>query len=846
MSDCNSKSKDTHLATLEKLYGKEQEILDKAMERVKFADIDDMYKELMSMKGKYKDPEVFRKKAIEILNSRRQESFKKRLEVVQNQQIVQRFTEHIQQPEFKNLTEGLESILVGTPKAVEGATFNVGTIRDSNVDRYQAHLDQLFTRTEEKILLKGGDDVQKDIADIIESGFENAGDIYPREIVEIARKVKHFNDYLFVEQRKAGFDLGYVDNYVMRSYDPEKIAADPDGALAQLKESIDLDETFPGLSNQEIDKILTKVVDNIIDGDLTKGLLDVGMLDLSSRSSLEARATRSRKFVFKKGKTGAWNAAYGRNNILEGMAIKAKTLGKQNALRTVLGPNPKGMFDSLVKKAIKTAHEKGDTAQANKIRDLWQAGSNSRLRNIWANLDGSATKPGNETFAKFMANWRALEYMRLLGGSIITATTDIASMGAQLAARTDRGLMQTYASTLGTLLADSPNFAKLAITGKNKVVQDRARRFGIYFETGMGAVFRYVGIDGTANKGIAKMMNMYTRFNPIGMDAAWKKTVTLQAFSDYVSEAIQKGDIEGAIEVTLKRAGFSQEYYPALKKMVTEIKDGVQTLDINSMDKLTAKDLADLRQALSKKDPGFLGMSDKALKDKIGQQLRGMFVDVAQNGVPTPGLKQQAMLNQGTAPGTISGEMLRSVAMLKSFALKLQDSIQTVYHANPNMNENYKNTVGYIAALTGMGYVALSLADMAKGNTPRDWKKPETWRDSLIKGGAGGLYGDVLMQMLDNNYGNFTSSVAGPMVGTLDDASKLLTKAGKSMTGREGGLTAKDFNTIRQHVPFQNHFIIKPAFDALIFDSVMDQADPQRKRRIRKRLRENGQTKLFR
>jgi len=846
MSECKRLVKESLPESLKKLYAEEQEILDRASQEINEKLVDEMGDELQALLEKVNDPEVFRTKALEILNNHRRESWKKKLEKVQVQQYATRFEGHIHQEGFKDSLEGLESILVGTKKSVENATHSVGHIRDVNSDRYQSYVDQLFTKAEENYLTKGGVDAQIKIAEIIEMGTENARNKYDLEMIEIAKKVKKFNDFMYMEKRKAGFDLGYQDNYVMRSYDAEKMATNPTRAKELLKESIDLDETFPGLSAKEIDKILDKTVKNIIEGDLTKGLMDIGMLDLSSRSSLEARATRSRKFVFKKGATGKWNSEFGRHNILEQLAVTAKTSAKQNALREVLGPNPKGTFDSLVKRAIKKADADGNTTLANKIRDAHAKGSHSFMNIVWKNLDGTASKPHNQSAAKFMSMWRSLEYMRLLGGSTITASTDLASMAAMLSAKTNKNFFASWTNIVTDFIAESPKALKQAITGKSPELVTKAARFNVYLETGMGAMFRHVGVEGTANKTINKMMDFYTRINPIGVQAAFHKTIMLQAFSDHISRAILDNKVDDVIALTLKRSGFTEDFYPILKAAITDVKDGVKTLDVDSFKTVDVKIINELRQKLGKNDPQFLGKSEGEMRDFLGRKLDTMFNDIANDGVPTPGLKQQALLNQGLPPGSASGELLRTLAMLKSFAFKMQDTIQSLYHANPNKNQGMMNVMGWMVSLTGMGYVALSLNDIKNNRTPRDPTLPDTWKEAFIKGGAGGLYGDLLSQAVDNKYGTFVSSVAGPALGTVDDMAKLMTKLKATAFGdKQGRLKWKDAKTLVNHVPFQNHFIMRPVLDTLFLESLLDSADTKRKKRLRKMMRERGQTKIF-
>jgi hypothetical protein len=55
---------------------------------------------------------------------------------------------------------------------------------------------------------------------------------------------------------------------------------------------------------------------------------------------------------------------------------------------------------------------------------------------------------------------------------------------------------------------------------------------------------------------------------------------------------------------------------------------------------------------------------------------------------------------------------------------------------------------------TFWGYIAMSAKDMLKGRSPRDPNKKSTLLESFSQGGGAGIYGDFLINELQNEYGN--------------------------------------------------------------------------------------------
>lgn len=306
------------------------------------------------------------------------------------------------------------------------------------------------------------------------------------------------------------------------------------------------------------------------------------------------------------------------------------------------------MIDSVVKDTLKRLTDSGDLKGAADLKASYAKGS---IDKAWAQLDGRASRPGtaaNILAATILNNTKALAYTAMLGRSTITATTDLASMASVAAARLDTNLGIMQAKVLAEYVATAPGALGHAITLRNKSFMEEAARLGVFLEAGQGAMFRHVGEMGTTSKVIAKITDLHTRINPIGIQTAHHKMIMTTMMSDGLSRALKANEMSGTVVHTLNRSGLTEEFYPALKSIITEVEGkGILSLDMNNIKDLDVQTITDLRLSLAKKDPGFLGKSDRQMKALMQTRMESMFNDIVNDGVPTPGLKQARLLNKG-------------------------------------------------------------------------------------------------------------------------------------------------------------------------------------------------------
>ena len=72
-------------------------------------------------------------------------------------------------------------------------------------------------------------------------------------------------------------------------------------------------------------------------------------------------------------------------------------------------------------------------------------------------------------------------------------------------------------------------------------------------------------------------------------------------------------------------------------------------------------------------------------------------------------------MNQGYAKGTIGGEVIRMIMMLKGFPITMiTKGLTRQYYTS-----GFTGTMKMIAGMSAMGYVAMSAKDILKGKEPK-------------------------------------------------------------------------------------------------------------------------------
>jgi hypothetical protein len=228
-------------------------------------------------------------------------------------------------------------------------------------------------------------------------------------------------------------------------------------------------------------------------------------------------------------------------------------------------------------------------------------------------------------------------------------------------------------------------------------------------------------------------------------------------------------------------------------------------------------------------------------------------VDIAMNRAG--GFEQAAFSRRGTIEDSIEGQAWRFFSQFKNFSFTMISKFSNAYYhevlAGASRSQQAADVGGLLVTMTALGYLSMSLKDLAQGKTPR---MPDTQEgiakvamESMARGGAGGLYGDYLLGEFDSRHGRSAlSALAGPVFGKLDDAADLVNQMKQAgASGDPAKMRASAFLRFGTNIFPGNMPFVKQGLDYLFLHSLVETLNPGYTERMRQRMSQQGQDYLF-
>lgn len=208
-----------------------------------------------------------------------------------------------------------------------------------------------------------------------------------------------------------------------------------------------------------------------------------------------------------------------------------------------------------------------------------------------------------------------------------------------------------------------------------------------------------------------------------------------------------------------------------------------------------------------------------------------------------PDARTQAIMTPREPAGTFWGETLRSMGQYKQFAMeRLTTHIMRVMVDGP-METRIGRGLAFTLLSAAAGAVSLQTAAVLRGEDPLNMSEPKFWIEAFAKGGAGGVYGDLLAAAIRGQQGAITG-LAGPIPGLVGDLTTLVSAPIRAEIQEPGKQTKPSavFNIGRRWTP--NTWYTKLAVDRLLWDKMQVLLDPDYRasfRRAEQRARKEGQ-----
>jgi len=328
------------------------------------------------------------------------------------------------------------------------------------------------------------------------------------------------------------------------------------------------------------------------------------------------------------------------------------------------------------------------------------------------------------------------------------------------------------------------------------------------------------------------------------------------AFGDLTEDQIINGARRVAgvtdeeINILVKTFGPTQKKLQKelIDKLIARRDDIATRLGVTEKDKLpTAIDIKDLMKASTPKSHTH---KIQQYKDDLEDALRMYFTDRVDFAVPTPGDREQAIMKQGTQPGTPLGEALRFIMQFKSFPVTVLTKplgrelhgagAKSLKEALLKGNGDIKGLSHLILGTTIFGYMALAAKDASKGREPRDPDDPKTWIAAFTQGGGLGIYGDFMFGEFNRFGRSFTATMAGPTFGQMDDIAELYSRF---IRGED--TAARSVRFAMNNTPGINLFYTRAALDYFLLYNIQELVNPGYLSRLESRIKQHQGQKFY-
>lgn len=811
----------------------------KALREQMKEELDEMLVEINEMHKNHSTPDGFKKKLMQyiketseskILNDR-----EKVRQIAKRSDNMKRIFDPKLSPE-----EGLASLLRSSNYYAEGAGKSVETVMNVHNKKYANFLEQNLSK--EKIDIIISKSLDKEILHVLAGGKNEVSDA-AKEIAGVFRKLQ---DIVHADKKNTGIEINYLKDRGINQrdiYNIEKMQTMKGEEWAALVHSrLDIEKTFPFMTNKADQlEYLADVHKGFIERHFDKEAVDFNNIpkDLI-KSSIQRKNLKPRALHYTPEGLGQMWEEFSDKTLLDSMMGEGAQAARDIALYDVLGPNGQQEFNTLKQKTIRALQnelkqatdEKAKAKLQKKIDNINNRSKGSALSfegdydTLWANINGTTDQVGSEVMAEIGENIRALTSMQVLGGSMFSAVTDIFNGVTAINLASGHSYFKSMAMQIkGMMETFKPNEQKQI-----------AEVLAIAVESGMGNELRVAASSNAVTRGINKANKWYAKLNPIGAQGRFHRTASTFIFAQDMAKELsgktwdQVGD---NYKKTLLKAGVTEADFDAFQAMRMELQ-GKEVIAPHAVSKISDEVALEAIKKNKQANPNFWPSKPDEYRAYISKSAGVLYDEFSNFAAPNPGLREKAFLMGKTQKGTYGGELVRALAMLKSFTVKQSSIYQKVYLSNPTAAGKAKQLSAHTLGLMSMGYVALSLRAIANGETPPDPTSLETQKKAFLMSGAAPLVGDMLLNEAERGGGVLQGFVAGPVISKADD----ITQLGKRLF--TGEATLKDFGELGSMVPGNNLFYLKAGLNYTILDDWKEIVSPGHTDRMKQRRKENA------
>lgn len=770
----------------------------------------------------------------------------------------------------------LESVLLGHHANFEGSRVSVATRRAELEQRWlgsvlsqvvgeRPHVLKLIRRDKQFL-----NDVTTEMFHIDEGQLVTGN----KDALWLAQVLSEVSDESRMRVQKAGADVKRLRNWVPQRHDVARIvkAGLDDWRDFVLKHDLlNLERTFPNLfENLPPDQVdvalkdaLEQVYYKIVRGTDVATMMDWHSVVPLGPASLGLELAKQHRALFFKS-ADAWMEyanAFGTGNVFDSVTHHLRENATNAAAMEFMGPNPQGFMERYLQHLEKRIWDDPSLTDRQKKK---QAGKlpkrldkvNSPIAMAFNLVTGRADRPHNYLGAKVGAFARTWTSLAKLGMAVFSSVTDLSTAAARLRVQ-GMPLLEGYEGMIqglfeGKLDHEKKEIAYLLGVGFDGLLGDIHARFMAEdqvhgkFSKAQQTFFKLSGLTDWTERNRTSFalmssahMAMRTKQEWAALSDPFRANLLQHGIDERTWEAVRGLEhrmADGRGYITPEAARFLEddvvERYiePELLKYAARIQDEVE------------------RHRISKKDASVvLAKRRETLRDtarmEIEDKLGAYFLDETNYGVIEPDERTRRWQTAGLQPGTVWGEVARFMMQFKSFPIAFtQRQFMAHLRGAPGGKVDIGGLAHLIASTTVLGYLAMTMKDLAKGREPRDITDPRAWGAAFMQGGGAGIYGDFILNKYDRFGSGPMKTIEGPVPNSMDDLGRMMVN---TIHG-DPPSAARAFHWAKNNAPFLNLWYTRLPLDYLILYNLQEMVSPGYLRRMERRLKkEHGQEMIF-
>lgn len=505
-----------------------------------------------------------------------------------------------------------------------------------------------------------------------------------------------------------------------------------------------------------------------------------------------------RTFEFQPGQAGAdsWLKLQGKygvgNEIMGAIDQHVNNMARTIAMHEIYGPNPDATFAALMRKV-----KEGPGSSL--VRGTRWLDSPRALQLTYDNLSGRGHPVANEFWARFWSGARevvGVASLRNLPITIIPGDTAMSFLSANFNGMSGLDMLSHVFD--GKMTREVAQHLEVSANGYGEFVNNSVRKYEDQLNVS--------GLVRKVSRQIVKATgaDWWTTNGRLGAQISYLHMLQGEAGNsfDKLNPAMRDN--------FLGRYGFTSEEWDRMRGQQPWVaRNGAKYMDVTQME----RPLAERLMAAIKEQSAF--------------------------AFHQPDARTQALMRGGAQAGSIGGELQMMLGQYKQFTMeRMTTHLMRVLTDGPIENRVARGLAFTTLSMVA-GAVSLQAAAVVNGKDPMDMKSPKFWTEAFARGGAGGIYGDVLGAALHGDRGaaSMVGQMAGPIPGMAGDIFSAATSPLRSVLDESGKPSKATFGKqamqgIQRHSP--STWYTKLAVDRMFWDKLQTLVDPDYRQSFRR------------